>query len=261
MEESIYESAETRVGLRRTLEGGKPVPRGYTHPVTISDVRIAHILAHLTYEKSDGERQPVIRTDHIYPLAEGMAKAVQKAGPDDEIVAATLGMDRRFGIFSVERVTSFRAFFESDQLVLEFFHIEYHLERRDKVGTIRDYEIPTEHPKGRPSFRIVEGKAQTRRGPRMVVVDWRDRFYAKPVSLSIRGGQARRRTILLEAEDEDIAPIVQPPPQSTDAQLRALDQLDAARRAGLISEGEFRRRRRLVLEGRLEEAGYGPDTP
>ncbi|MCZ6571488.1 MAG: hypothetical protein O7B23_15160, partial [Deltaproteobacteria bacterium] len=41
-----------------------------------------------------------------------------------------------------------------------------------------------------------------------------------------------------------------------DAQMQALDQIDAARRSGLISESEYRRRRRLVLEGRLEEAGY-----
>jgi hypothetical protein len=41
--------------------------------------------------------------------------------------------------------------------------------------------------------------------------------------------------------------------------MRALDEIDAARRAGLITESEFLRRRRLVLEDRLEEAGYGAE--
>jgi hypothetical protein len=44
----------------------------------------------------------------------------------------------------------------------------------------------------------------------------------------------------------------------TDAQIRALDQLEGARRSGLVTEAEFQRRRRLILQGRLEEAGYAP---
>ena len=44
-------------------------------------------------------------------------------------------------------------------------------------------------------------------------------------------------------------------PELRDAQLRALDQLDAARRSGIVTEAEFQKRRRLVLEGKLEEAG------
>jgi hypothetical protein len=58
-----------------------------------------------------------------------------------------------------------------------------------------------------------------------------------------------------EAEEQGAAAPV--PADATDAQRRALDQLDAARRTGLVSEAEFQRRRRLVLEGRLAEAGYG----
>ena len=43
----------------------------------------------------------------------------------------------------------------------------------------------------------------------------------------------------------------------SDAQIRALDELDSSRRSGLITESEYQRRRKLVLENALDEAGYG----
>jgi hypothetical protein len=62
----------------------------------------------------------------------------------------------------------------------------------------------------------------------------------------------------MEAAEEEPPPA--PVPEGLeDAQIRALDELDAARRAGLIKEVEFQRRRRLILEDKLEQAGYGTD--
>ena len=66
----------------------------------------------------------------------------------------------------------------------------------------------------------------------------------------------------MEAEPEEERPEADPSepavaPELRDAQLRALDELDTLRRSGQITEDEFRERRRLVLDGRLDEAGYG----
>ena len=47
------------------------------------------------------------------------------------------------------------------------------------------------------------------------------------------------------------------PANLSDAQLRALDQLDARAQSGLVKESDYQRRRRLILENRLDEAGYG----
>jgi hypothetical protein len=59
-------------------------------------------------------------------------------------------------------------------------------------------------------------------------------------------------------ESEPKVPAAQTVPKGlADAQIRALDQLDAARQSGLIKEAEYQRRRRLILEGKLDEAGYG----
>lgn len=266
--ETIYESEgkEVDVSLRHTLDGGEPVPRGYDHPATISDVRLAHILALVAHEDREGKRHSTIRSAHVYGLAEGLNRALERASPDDEVVATAFATDRRFGIFTQERVTSFRAYLQGDLLVLEFFAIEERIEKDPRDYAKREYELPPELPRSALDAKLVAGEARQPHGSRGLAFEWRDPYFRRPVSLSLRGGQLRRRTILMEEapEAEEAAPDPAPtqiPPELRDAQLRALDQLDAARRAGLITEAEYERRRRLVLEGRLEEAGYPPAAP
>ena len=91
---------------------------------------------------------------------------------------------------------------------------------------------------------------------------WRDPRFGRPVSLRSRFGQTRRRTVLMEM-DADTGPVVALPQPTnlSDDQLRALDALSAARRAGYVTEAEYRRRYLLVLENRLSDAGYSPATP
>ena len=270
--ETVYQEGNVRVELRRTLEGGKPIPRGYEHPVIIAGARIAHILASLNHEDSKGKRQPTIRSEHVYELAEGMARALGKASPDDEIAAAAFPVERQFYVFKHERVTSFRGFFNGDELVLEFYAIDEPLERTssrpaENKPRPSEYKIPVDPPNWKPGFTLVAGQAQRLIGVRTVMVDWRSPFYARPVGLRLRGGRIQRRTILMQEAPEVGAPELEAPTQESppatakmsDAQMRALDEIDAARRAGLLTESEFLRRRRLVLEGRLEEAGYGTE--
>jgi hypothetical protein len=267
--EPIYQNEAVEVRLRHVEDGGEPVPRGFQHPVTVAPVRVAHILASLSYEDRDGKQHPVIRNAHVYPLAEGIGEALGRATPDDEVIAYARSRDRRLGIFSVDRITAFGVHMESSQLYIEFYVLEHRLEELAKEG--RSYNTPLELPEKRGSFRLLPGKAQAAAGPRTLAVDWRNAHFRRPLGLR-RGGGLRRRTVLMEAEElEEEQPLETPParaaqpsttdvePSMTDAQLRALDQLDAVRRAGLVSEAEFQRRRRLVLEGRLEEAGYGTD--
>lgn len=263
--ETIYQSEDSQVRVDRVHreQGGQPVPQGYAHPVMIADVRLAHILASISHKDDKGKTRPTIRSEHVYTLAEGLAKALQTAGPDEEIVAAAFSSERRFGLFKSERVTSFQLFFREPQLVIEFYAIDEPFEVRDRRGETVEYEIPTGSPKGKKGFRLEAGKAQAVEGPRKLAIDWRDPFFARPMSLSVRFGKVRRRTILMEADPEEIeSPAVTPRSEGfSDAQTRALDQLDATRRAGLITESEFLRRRRLIIENRLEEAGYGSASP
>lgn len=258
----VYESEDGNVSvkLRRLVQGGEPIPWGYDHPVTISDVRMAHILAEISNRNAEGALQPAIRSPQVYPLAEGISKALAVASPNDEVVALAYSRERRFGIFTYDLATAFRVTMQEPMLNIDFFDIEVEVEKNPRERGTRSYELPEELPEKQPVFALEPTKLQVARGARGLAFDWRNPFYSRPVSLTLRGGRLQRRTILMEVEPEELAPATQEgytSPILRNAQLDALDRLDAERRKGLVSEEEFQRRRRLILEGKLDEAGYG----
>jgi hypothetical protein len=259
--ETIYtsENESVTVQLRRTMDGDTPVPRGYQQPIVISDVRLAHILAQLQFQDKKGSKA-LIRSQNVYDLAEGLRAALAQAGPDDETVATVYMRDKNLGVFTADKVTAFRVAAEDDWLVFEFFVVEGRLDSQSTSNDGR-YAVPTRLPDSRLPVDLLAGEAQTLAGSRGLRVDWRDDSFRRAVSFSSDG--IRRRTILMEAEPEAEAPEPRAAsglsPESRDAQLDALDHLDEDRQAGLITEGEFQRRRRLILEGRLEEAGYSEE--
>lgn len=257
IEEPVHTTKLVRVVLRRTLEGGEPVSRGYDHPVLIAGVRLAHILGSLSYEDSKGKRKPVIRTTHIYDVAEGLATGLERAGADDEVAAAAFARDRQLVLFTQDRVTSFRLWVQEEQLYLEFFTIEEILDAPGVSDDVAAYRIPKSRPGVKREFRLLPGDAIAAAGPGVLAVDWRDPRFREPVGLSVHGSGIRRSTVLMETPAEEELPKPPAPEGLTDAQVRALDELEAARRSGLITELEFQRRRRLILEDELEKAGYG----
>jgi hypothetical protein len=263
--ETVLQNERVLVQLRHSVAGGKVVSRGRAQPATIADVRLAHILASITHDDGKGgERVPTIRSEHVYELAEAMAKAFEKAGPDDEVIGVGFGRDRRLGIFTQEKVTAFRSWMDPDgELMLEFFAIEQDQSNDySERGPQKVWEPPAELPEDRPRFKLVPGDAQRPAGPRGLAIDWRNDYYRQPVALKVRGGKLRRRTVLLEGPVEEAAPHAEPlPVDLSDAQRQALDELEAARREGLVRETEYQRRRILILAGKLDEAGYGKSPP
>lgn len=263
VDDTVFASEDLTVDvrLRQRLEGGEPVPRGHQHPAIVSDVRIAHILAHLQYEDKRNRKLPVVRSFNVYDFAEGMSKALALAGPDDVILARAFHRDQNLQIFTVMRVTALRAYMRQDQLILEFYAIEERLEKESQNQYRGVWEFPDELPSYRIEKQLVPGEAHALYGKRGYAVNWRDPFFRRAVSLG--PGGIRRRTILMEEapepEDERSGEVPVVSAETRDAQLRALDELDGLRRAGLIQEIEFTRRRRLVLEGKLEEAGFGTE--
>ncbi len=253
--EPVYVTPNAKVFLRRTVDGDQVVAHGYEHPATISDVRFAHILASLNYETPKGKPRPVIRSLHVYELAEGLAQAFRKAAPDDEIAAAAFARDPRLGIFTDDKVTSFRAWVMHGQLFLEFFAIEQVLEDPGVVDESAAYTIPKAMPTRAPKFQILPGRSMALADRRTVAVDWRSSEFRRPLTLTNSGIQ--RRTILMEEVDAAIdAETAERPEGFTDAQLDALDDLESGRRSGRVTEAEFQIRRRLIVEGRLADAGY-----
>jgi hypothetical protein len=268
----VVNDESLRISLRKVLEQGEPRVRGNAHPATVSDVRIAHILASLEFRDTKGTRQPVIRSESVYPLAEALNKAVKQATPDDDIVAAVFETDRRLGLFTNKKVTAFRMFFSGDLLRVEFYDVERELESSSgsgKAAVDGGYDMPVAVPASDGSFRLAPGEGVVVDGTRAVQIDWRNEYFAKPVQLGVRAGRFKRRTVLME-EDDLTGPtprpaVVQEPPlrlleggspELHDAQRAAFDELVALRRAGLVPEAEYQRRRQLIEKGELEKAGY-----
>jgi hypothetical protein len=256
--ETVYENEHV---------GDAPVPLGNEHPATIADVRLAHILATLQYrrEADDAKPAPAIRTEHLYDLSEGISKALARATPDDVVVAWSQAHDRRMVVFSDAHVTAMRVAMREGRLWIDFYAIEAPLDNEERRA---GYEPPVEVPYRPAGFRLVPDTGLTVVGPRTLDIDWRDPYFRKPLALRSVRGRLRRRTVIMrddsldqeierELEAEEDPSVLPIPPEVTDAQIRALDELDGARRAGLVTEGEFKRRRRLILQGRLDEAGYG----
>src|SRR5262249_34695474 len=169
----VYEMPEVRVELQRRMQGGQPVARGFSHPATIADVRMAHILGSLTSENSDKDRTAMIRAEQLYDLAAGIAKALAQATPDDEVAAAAFPMDRRLGIFTDQKVTSFRLHVEGDELRIEFMNVEDELEKEGAKVSFREYEIPSDLPTMAAKYTIVTSDSISRFGTRGVTVAWR----------------------------------------------------------------------------------------
>jgi hypothetical protein len=279
VDEPVVSNDALRISLRKVLEDGQPQARGNSHPATVSDVRVAHILASLEFRDTKGSRRPVIRSETVYSLAEALNQAIRKATPEDDIVVMVYETDRRLGLFTNKKITAFRLFFIGDLMRFEFYDIEKDLERSSGSGKSGsdEYQMAQAPPATDGGFKLAGGDAIVADGARAVQIDWRDDYFAKPIQLGVRAGRFKRRTVLME--EDGTAPddgtgrrpaVVEEPPLDSlpgasselrDAQLRALDELRALRRAGLVSEAEYQRRRQLISKGELEKAGYPPAKP
>ena len=240
-----------RVVLRAELRDGKAVDRGFHHPATISGVRIAHMLAQIDVRvgASDGEkseRQAAIATELVYPLGDRLSAALAQADPSQEVVVQALRSERRLGLFTETFVTSFLAYVGPDDLL----HLE--LSRLDQPVPKGSEDELREPVAGRElmAFRVLASEGVDPTGHQSVAIHWRDDRFRNPTNVRVGpGGKVTRRTVLMEDE----APAAEAAPGAaqlpTDpASLRALADLEEGRRAGELTEAEYQRKRRALLE-------------
>ena len=87
--EKVFEHRSLVVTLRAEVVDGERVERGFTHPTTISSVRIAHILSRIDVREGSeegGERKPAFETVLLYSVGEQMALALATADSSQEVV-------------------------------------------------------------------------------------------------------------------------------------------------------------------------------
>jgi hypothetical protein len=253
----IFEDGGIQVFLRSDVRWMRTVGKGYSHPATIAPVRIAHVLSRIDLKppsgfllsfEGDKSRVPAIQTDALYTVAEGMSKALSAANPDQEVVVMVIRDTKRWGVFDHDYLTSFVAYVKDERLYL-------YLSRHDwEIPKTRDERIPEPRIGDNPQhFKLYSGTAMALVADQAVAIDWRDPVFAKPTRTRVLpSGEVVRSEVLMESppEAEDAAdPGMALPENLSPDQLRGLANIEDLRRAGKITETEYRARRRAILAG------------
>jgi hypothetical protein len=150
-------------------------------------------------------------------------------------------------VFDHDFLTSFVAYVKNERLYV-------HMSRHDwELPKTRDERIPEPRIGDNPQrFKLYPGTAMSLVSDQAVAVDWRDPVFAHPTRTRVLpSGNVVRREILEEspAEVQDSAdPAARLPDNLSPEQLRSLADIEELRRAGRITEIEYRARRRAILE-------------
>ena len=240
----LVETPELTLTLRSQTKSGAPVARGFSHPAALSAARAENALARIEVRETargDETRRPAIPPELARPLGRALADALGRADATQEVVVRARRRERKLGVFSRNFATSFVAFVDAQQ------RLQVHLVDADRELPPGD-DAPLPEPIAGRSLHAIKalpGAHIETLGQRGVAIDYRAALFEQAAP---RAG-AGRRTILMETAQPGALKASGEVPASADpARLRALAELDAARRAGTISEAEYQRRRAELAE-------------
>ena len=252
VQQDVYKDRRIEVFLRLDKRPIRVVEKGYDHPASISAIRLAHILSRLDIRKSvdDGRRRtPAIPTQLLYSLADGVSRALAKAGENQEVVAIAIRVERTLKILDQDYLTSFVAYVRGDQLFIHLSRSDWAVpdQRKNRAGLPQPRR--GEHPM---RFKLFGGTGMTLVDKQSVAIHWRDPVFKRPTRTKLLPtGEVRRKTILLESpepEDEEVEGSAKLPTGLSAAQLRALADLEEDREAGRISEAKYRAQQREIVD-------------
>ena len=245
----------SRIYLRTDKSWGRTVEKGFDHPMTIAPVRLSHVLSRIDLQPPGGllsreestEREPVIPLELLETVSAGLSEALAAAGPDQEVVVMAVLETKRWGVFDHDYLTSFVAYIRDERLFLHFNHVGW------EIPKSRDDRVPEPRAGRHPQrFRLYPGTALTLVDQHSLAIDWRDAVFAEASRVRVGpGGELQRREILMETPPDELQPVRnQLPDTLSPEQLRALADLEEARREGRITEAVYRTRRAEILGGR-----------
>lgn len=238
-----------------------------THPITLAKADIRNGLAQLRLDTGDGEPVELLTGDERAFVAEQLSKALVKAGPDQDVSIATIGMRKTILGLNEPRLTTLRAFMGSDGLNLILG--ESLAEPPNDTGTYQkvDPRLVT----------IVEGRraAPIKADARWKILsaansgialrrsDWAA-IPATAMTVPEPGSEAAQKQAQTQMEDMQrqmqqmqqqikAAPAASPAPapaapampSSVEERLRTLDQLKAK---GLLSPKEYAAKRKQIID-------------
>ena len=196
----VYRDGGIEVWLRSQERPTSTVERHFSHPLTVSPVRMAHILSRLDIRVgTEKDRVAAIPTDILYPVAEGVSKALAEATPDEVVIAQSVAKTKRMYVFDRTFLTNFLVYARGEQIFIHLSRSEWPIPNRRKE-TLPEPEIGV-HPM---DFKLFAGTAMSLVDRQSVMVDWRDPIFREPTRTRITaGGEVIRKTILMESPAED----------------------------------------------------------
>jgi hypothetical protein len=258
--EPVYQDPEISVVLRSEKNWQKTVSRGFSHPSTVSALRVAHVLARIDVRmgsEEGNERTPAFATAALYKVGEEIARAFAKATPDQMVIVKAARREKRFGIFHAKYLTSFATWMRGDDLVIHFSRVEWQIPKEDEE-TIPEVYVD----RVAQSFKVLPAEGIVPTGDQEVAADWRNPVFREATHVKVGAdGKLLRRQVLMEgdappAEEKEAEPTVLPADLPA-ATLRALAELQERRTRGEISETTYHRERRDLLRA-VEDARKKP---
>ena len=250
--ETFYEDSSARIVLRHQKKSGEAIDRGYSHPIAIAPVRLAHVLSRIDVRieaKKGAQRAPALPTEALYVIADHLSKALREADSSQEIAVYYIRRSKRFGIFDRRFLTSFVTYAEDDLLYIHLSRTDWEISKTGKNERLPEPHVGDYVMK----FRVVPSKGMTQIDGQSVAVSWRDPVFKKPSRTRITpAGNVVRRTILMESpeavdETADESAFERLPENLSSATLRELADLEDERHRGEITEAEYNTRRRQII--------------
>jgi hypothetical protein len=230
------------------------------HPVIISPVRLSHMLARIDIRlsvKEGQQRVPAFHVESLDSISEGLAKGLREARPNQRVIVYSTRREKRFGIFDTNYLTSFVAYVHRENLFLHLSRSDWEIppRKKDRLPEPKIGKFPTK-------FRILPGKAMKMVDEQSLAIAWADKIFERPTRTRITPtGKMIRKTILMESEEWESDPTTesdtgeaQPEeiltvPAGTSAKtLRELADLEEQRQRGEISEYDYEKQRKKILD-------------
>jgi hypothetical protein len=256
IKKEVYSDGYTKAYLRSEKKGMSVVPKGFQHPTSIAPVRLSHILSRIDMRQGEGaesKRVPVVPLETLFIIGDALAKGLDEADPNQEVIVQSIRRGKSLIIFDRQYLTSLLAYVKDDLLYVQISRSDWEIKASKRRLKDED-RLPETHVGKYPlEFRLVIDRGMTLVDHQSVAVQWKDPIFKKPSRTRITpSGRVVRREVLMESMEDpteyDAIPQVD---ELTGEQLRALADIDDARRAGTISESEYYSRKNAILRGEL----------
>ncbi len=282
---TVYNHNRIKVLLRSEIKSGELVERGFQHPSSISEQRLASILSQIEFRGKDdapNQQRQLFAPSLVPGIASGLSKALAEADPNQEIALMAVHKHFSLGVFTRKSLTSFVSYVEGDDLYILFSRVDWSVEAKATKGGSKEV-IPVPRANEQVmKFGIIAREPLEKAGNQGVRTVWRDRHWgpmeaiaSEPAGVESLG--LEREVLEVEAEivseeqaiqetaetaetQKEKAVVAATPSTSTrvddeplpyptsPAGLRALADLEEARQAGTISETEYRQERRALAK-------------